>query len=57
MVTLPELISIIINSLTVINNLEDYLKEKCNIKSNNSSCWAKAVYYTSRPDKSPFDEM
>jgi hypothetical protein len=49
--------SIKIKSLTGINKLKDYLKEKCNIKSINSSCWAKAVYYTSRPDKSPFDEM
>jgi len=44
-------------SLSGINNIEDYLKEKCNIKSINSSCWAKAIYYTSRPDKPPFDEM
>jgi hypothetical protein len=46
-----------IDLLTGINKLEDYLKEKCNIKSIKSSCWAKAVYYTSRPDRSPFDEM
>ena len=34
-----------------------YIKENCNLKSLKSSCWAKAVYYTSRPDKPPFDEM
>ncbi len=44
-------------SLNDIHNKDDYIKEKCNCKSSNSSCWAKAVYYTSRPDKPPFDEM
>ena len=34
-----------------------YIKENCNHISPKSSCWAKAVYYTSRPDKPPFDEM
>jgi hypothetical protein len=34
-----------------------YIKENCNCNSSQASCWAKAVFYTSRPDKSPFDEM
>jgi hypothetical protein len=46
-----------INSLIKTIKLKDYLEKKCKIKSINSSCWAKAVYYTSRPDKPPFDEM
>ncbi|KYK25117.1 hypothetical protein AYK24_05270 [Thermoplasmatales archaeon SG8-52-4] len=32
-------------------------KKKSNCLSSKASCWAKDVYYTSRPDKSPFDEM
>lgn len=40
------------------NYKEDvYIKKYCNCKSSQSSCWAKAVYYTSRPDKPPFNEM
>jgi len=40
------------------NHKQDvYIKENCNCKSSQSNCWAKAVYYTSRPDKPPFDEM
>lgn len=39
------------------HNQDDYIKKYCNFKSTQSSCWAKAVYYTSRPDKSPFNEM
>ena len=36
---------------------DSYIEENCNLVSPKSSCWAKAVYYTSRPDKPPFDEM
>ncbi|KYK31368.1 MAG: hypothetical protein AYK22_02495 [Thermoplasmatales archaeon SG8-52-3] len=36
---------------------DTYIKEKCNFNSPQSSCWAKAIFYTSRPAKSPFDEM
>lgn len=36
---------------------ENYIKDKCCCNSPRAFCWAKAVYYTSRPDKSPFDEM
>ena len=36
---------------------DTYLKENCNFNSPQCSCWAKAIYYTSRPDKPPFDEM
>lgn len=48
-----------INSIQIKDNnkQDDYIKKYCNCKSSQSSCWAKAVYYTSRPDKSPFDEM
>ena len=44
-------------SIDAIHNKNEYIKEKCNCKSIKSSCWAKSVYHTSRPDKSPFNEM
>ncbi len=46
-----------INSIIDIHKQDNYIKENCNCNSSDSSCWAKAVYYTSRPDKPPFDEM
>lgn len=36
---------------------DSYIKEYCCCNSSSASCWAKAVYYTSRPDKPPFNEM
>ena len=36
---------------------DDYLKENCYCNSPQTSCWAKSVYFTSRPDKTPFDKM
>jgi hypothetical protein len=40
------------------NHKQDiYIKENCNCLSPQASCWAKDIYFTSRPDKSPFDEM
>jgi len=36
---------------------DDYIKKYCNCKSSQSLCWGKTVYYTSRPNKSPFNEM
>ena len=36
---------------------ENYIKKYCSCFSTTSSCWAKAIYYTSRPDKTPFNEM
>ncbi|KYK27864.1 hypothetical protein AYK20_01910 [Thermoplasmatales archaeon SG8-52-1] len=35
----------------------DILKKKYNCYSSKAACWAKDVFYTSRPDKYPFDEM
>jgi hypothetical protein len=43
--------------ITEDHNQDNYLKEKCNCISKQSSCWAKSVYFTSRPDKPPFDKM
>ena len=43
--------------ITETHKLDSYIKEKCNCSSSQASCWAKAVYYTSRPDKPPFDEI
>jgi hypothetical protein len=39
------------------NKLNMYVKKNCNCISSKASCWAKAVYYTSRPEKYPFNEM
>lgn len=39
------------------HSLDNYVKEKCYYNSSQVSCWAKSVYYTSRPDKPPFDKM
>lgn len=43
--------------ITEDHKLDNYLKEKCYCNSSQAFCWAKSVYYTSRPDKPPFDEM
>jgi len=43
--------------ITETHKLDTYLKDKCSCISSQASCWAKAIYYTSRPDKPPFDEM
>lgn len=39
------------------HSMDAYLKYNCSCKSSNASCWAKSLYYTSRPDKTPFDLM
>ena len=44
-------------TITEAHRLDDYLKEYCNCNSEEASCWAKSVYFTSRPDKPPFDKM
>ena len=43
--------------ITEIHTLDTYLKDNCYCISSQASCYAKAVYYTSRPDKPPFNEM
>ena len=43
--------------ITESHTLKGYLKKNCNCKSSQATCWAKAVSYTSRPDKPPFNEM
>ena len=43
--------------ITEIHTLDTYLKDNCYCTSSQASCYAKAVYYTSRPDKPPFNEM
>ena len=48
---------IIILPITEVHEMKNYLEENCNISSLNALCWAVAVYYTSRPEKPPFDEM
>jgi hypothetical protein len=43
--------------ITEDHTLSKFLKENCYCNSPQASCWAKSVYFTSRPDKPPFDEM
>lgn len=43
--------------ITEVHEIKNYIEKNCSINSINASCWAVAVYYTSRPEKSPFDEM
>ena len=35
----------------------DFIKNNCNLKSNDATCWGEAIFYSKRPDKPPFDEM
>ena len=39
------------------HKMDTYMKDNCNCISSQAFCWAKAIYYTSRPDKPPFDVM
>jgi len=39
------------------HKFDTYIRDNCSCKSSDASCWAAAVYYTKRHDKSPFDEM
>ena len=43
--------------ITKAHKQDNFVKENCHCISSQTNCWAKAVYYTSRPDKPPFDEM
>ncbi len=43
--------------ITKAHEMKNYIENNCSISSLNASCWAVAVYYTSRPEKVPFDEM
>jgi len=43
--------------ITETHKLDTYLKNNCYCISSQASCWAKAIYYTSRLDKPPFDNM
>jgi len=50
-----------LNSIDFINIKkpfnQEFLKRKFNCISSKANCWAKDVFYTSRPDRYPFDEM
>ena len=43
--------------ITETHTLDTYLKDNCYCISSQASCYAKTIYYTSRPDKPPFNEM
>ena len=40
-----------------IHNMETYIKNNCSFISSQSSCWAVSKFYTSRPEKPPFNDM
>lgn len=44
-------------SINKVHKPKDYIKENCKNNSLCAFCWAKAIYYTSRSDKPPFNEM
>ena len=48
-----------INIIKINENqmMEVYIKNYCSFISPQSSCWAVSKYYTSRPEKPPFNEM
>ena len=43
--------------ITETHKMDTYLEDNCYCVSSQASCWAVALYYTSRPEKPPFDEM
>jgi len=43
--------------ITETHKFDTYMKDNCSCVSSQASCWAVAVYYTKRRDKSPFNEM
>jgi len=43
--------------ITQTHKFDTYMRNNCCCVSSNASCWAVAVYFTKRRDKSPFDEM
>jgi hypothetical protein len=43
--------------ITKTHDMKKYIEKNCSHTSLEASCWAVAVYYTSRPEKPPFDEM
>ena len=49
--------SIKILPITETHNMNIYIKDKCSCISSQASCWAVAIYTTSRGEKPPFNEM
>lgn len=43
--------------ITKNHMMDTYLEAKCCCISSKASCWAISLYYTSRPEKTPFNEM
>ena len=48
---------IIVLQITENHRMDTYLETKCHCISSKASCWAVSLYYTSRPEKTPFNEM
>ena len=40
-----------------IHQTEKYIKNNCSFISPESICWAISKFYTSKPEKPPFDQM
>jgi hypothetical protein len=49
--------SIKILPITETHKMNIYIKDKCSCISSKASCWAVAIYTTSRGEKPPFNEM
>jgi hypothetical protein len=39
------------------HDIKNFIRKNCNFISSNASCWAVAIYMTSRREKKPFSEM
>ena len=46
-----------IKNILIKSDIKNYLKDNCNFISANASCWAVAIYMTSRMEKRPFNNM
>ncbi len=40
-----------------IHQTENYIKNNCSFISHQSICWAISKFYTSKPEKPPFNQM
>jgi len=48
---------VVVRPITEDHKMDTYLEGNCHCVSSQASCWAVALYYTSRPEKPPFDDM
>ena len=43
--------------ITEKHQMKSFINDNCSCFSSSSSCWSVTKYFTSRPEKPPFDEM